>query len=740
MAAAAAAVSGNAPAVDLDFKGLVSTVAGDGVMESKDGTGTAARFNQPHSLCRMEGGPVGAGTNESLLICDTYAHRIRRLFPSTARVLTLAGTNKGFKHGSGPGAAFSYPWAICSDPKKPGNYYVADWSSIRYSDGGTIVPIAGGEKPGFADGVLVAAQFNTIYGIACTRSRTSSGAGGERLYTTDSFNHRIRMIELKTCAVSTVCGDGKEEHRDGTGIANTSLKRPRKLAFDRSPTVTPDTILYITAPNVIRKLNIATGQLSTIKLSAAGAKFGIDPYGIDCTPTGMLVVTCRATHAVYMINPNTGDVDKLAGAPDFKGAAVPAGINGNVDGPCNTKAKFDWPVDVQLIDAEQCAYVCEHGNNRIRKITLPPSLFITASKWSQRSILMSVCMWLLTVGAAAECVDITGAKGHEACDFKLRSVENRLNAELHSTRNDLKLAVGAFNDLKQKFDESQRRLKAVEEALARIDPKVMLDMKAAHGPGAAADAAGKPIEVTCCVCDSVGMGVSVKGCNHQFCESCFVQMVESKLSCVALSTVKSFSRLLPLLPASTDMADTSAAWSCGTVTAGKQCQTKLTAAEGMGFTTGEVTKRVEKAFLKMRVNRNRDLVKCMGGNDCQTMIQAPPPDSKEKILTCPTCNFKFCNWCKKPTPNATTKEQCITAACKEHPLLVQLKGCGTKSIGSEKTAVQNVPKLRLCPTCGLLTEHTAQCKVSPSLACVTCFVAADHRLTCWAVGVLCVVV
>ncbi len=101
-------------------------------------------------------------------------------------------------------------------------------------------------------------------------------------------------------------------------------------------------------------------ELSRIQLSRS-----LNPMGVACTPSGVLIVTCHATNSVYAVDPTSGRCQLIAGS-----------TNGPVrDGP-GSKAVFSVPIAVDVAAPERCAYVSDYFNHCIRKITLPPEWFI----------------------------------------------------------------------------------------------------------------------------------------------------------------------------------------------------------------------------------------------------------------------------------------------------------------------------------------------------------------------------
>ncbi|MCU0292623.1 MAG: hypothetical protein MUF10_11650, partial [Thermoanaerobaculaceae bacterium] len=83
-----------------------------------DGTGAAARFNNPYG--------VAVDGSGNLFVADTFNHTIRRIVVATGEVTTLAGTagSSGSADGIGAAARFSFPYGVAVDGS--GNLFVAD--------------------------------------------------------------------------------------------------------------------------------------------------------------------------------------------------------------------------------------------------------------------------------------------------------------------------------------------------------------------------------------------------------------------------------------------------------------------------------------------------------------------------------------------------------------------------------------------------------------------------------------
>jgi DNA-binding beta-propeller fold protein YncE len=168
-------------------------------------------------------------------------------------------------------------------------FYATDEHTVRMIHAGTgIQQILSGcpKVVGFADGTLDVSRLNRPNGLALS-------ANANTLYVCDQYNHRIRAIDIKTCDTSTVAGSGQRKHKDGIGTA-ASIHFPRACDWDRSNNVEPFTFLYITATGELRRLNVKTGQMTSIKCSV-----NVDPAGIVClSGSGIIIFSCIG-HAVY---------------------------------------------------------------------------------------------------------------------------------------------------------------------------------------------------------------------------------------------------------------------------------------------------------------------------------------------------------------------------------------------------------------------------------------------------------
>lgn len=250
--------TGNDTIVRVTPAGAATTFAGSGGSTgSADGTGTAARFNDPSGLAIASDG--------TLSVTDTANATIRRI-TAAGVVTTLAGSpnSRGNTDGTGSAATFRSPIGIARDAS--GNLYVADAQNHtirRVTPAGAVTTFAGSAgASGSVDGTSATARFNNPTGVAVD----SSG----NVYVADTTNNTIRRIST-TGLVTTLAGvAGISGSSDGAG-ANALFNQPTGLAVDASGN------LYVsdTANSTVRRIT-PTGVVTTLAglPTVAGLKDG----------------------------------------------------------------------------------------------------------------------------------------------------------------------------------------------------------------------------------------------------------------------------------------------------------------------------------------------------------------------------------------------------------------------------------------------------------------------------------
>jgi sugar lactone lactonase YvrE len=203
--------------------GVVSTLAGlTGTVGSVDGAGSAARFQGPQGLA------IDAGNN--VYVADTNNHVIRKVVPSTGVVTTVAGLagNSGSADGLGSLARFNFPSGVAVDSE--GNLFVADTENHtirKILPSGSVSTLAGlAGSSGGADGTGSAARFDSPSDVAVDLSGN--------VYVADTDNFTVRKVVPSTGAVTTLAGlAGTSGSADGLGSA-VRFFHPAGIAVDSS--------------------------------------------------------------------------------------------------------------------------------------------------------------------------------------------------------------------------------------------------------------------------------------------------------------------------------------------------------------------------------------------------------------------------------------------------------------------------------------------------------------------------
>ena len=388
--------------------GAVTTLAGmsEGTGIA-DGSGTAARFNNPLG--------VATDTAGNSYVADTGSHTIRMITPA-GLVSTLAGNAGvlGSADGAGLAAEFYNPSSVAVDAAF--NVYVADTGNhtIRMiTPGGVVTTLAGTAGiSGSTDATGANARFNSPRGVAV-------GSGlNPNVYVADTGNHTIRRI-TPAGAVTTFIGTaGNAGSRDGVGTggtANGAMTNATGFAFGSRTIATSSTdgTGTILAGDIVTFGSDPSGYLvttGTTNLKGRGTANGAGTGG-GAVAVGSTVIPTSAIGAGSILVGDVisfpGDPNKYlvsVGTPDVTGGgagsfiilsdpllvAIPASVVPIlIDGSSITiaspglftaipasktsitvvsTAQFSGPKGVAL-DVAGNLYVADTGNNTIRKVT-----------------------------------------------------------------------------------------------------------------------------------------------------------------------------------------------------------------------------------------------------------------------------------------------------------------------------------------------------------------------------------
>jgi len=269
--------------------GVTTTLAGEaGVQGSSDGTGTAAHFAFPSG--------IGIGPSGNLLVSDTGNHTIRKVTQAGV-VTTLAGAAdvSGSTDGTGSAARFNSPRGLGVDAT--GDIYVADSGNHtirKITASGVVTTLAGvAGATGSTDGIGSAARFNTPYGVAARPNGT--------LYVADRNNHTIRRIST-TADVTTLAGQaGVSGYLDGIGSA-AGFRSPQGVGVDSLGLIyVADTsnsmIRTVTSAGVVTTVGGSVLAYESVDGAGSYARFAV-PGGIAADATGNIYVADTGNNAI----------------------------------------------------------------------------------------------------------------------------------------------------------------------------------------------------------------------------------------------------------------------------------------------------------------------------------------------------------------------------------------------------------------------------------------------------------
>ncbi len=117
---------------------------------------------------------------------------------------------------------------------------------------------------------------------------------------TEYWIARVRTVDVKICAVTTIAGGSDTEKTSGIGI-ECSISDPIALVFDRSANNKPETVLFVAGYGVLQRLDLLEGELSVCAMPAVNG-IQIDSYVI--ATSGHLIVTFRKTNSIYLFDPD----------------------------------------------------------------------------------------------------------------------------------------------------------------------------------------------------------------------------------------------------------------------------------------------------------------------------------------------------------------------------------------------------------------------------------------------------
>jgi len=276
-------------------EGNITRRIGSGNIGHRDGTFEDVEFFRPQGLCYMNG---------IIWVADTENHRIRMIDLISGQVFTAAGTgNQGsfLKHEPtlGVQTAISSPWDVALHQ---GNLYFANAGThqigVYHIDDGKLSCFAGTGQEALVDGPRLKGAFAQPSGLS---------VGNGTLFLADSETSAIRGIHLNGGKVETYVGTGLFDFgdRDGQG-KDAILQHPLGVHYSEGNLYIADSYNH-----KIRVIDLKTHTVSTLKASvdlvcddASCSRLG-EPAGVIAVESCLYVCDTN-NHRVLKIDLKTG--------------------------------------------------------------------------------------------------------------------------------------------------------------------------------------------------------------------------------------------------------------------------------------------------------------------------------------------------------------------------------------------------------------------------------------------------
>ncbi|MFC1601073.1 thioredoxin-like domain-containing protein [Candidatus Sumerlaeota bacterium] len=300
--------------IEATLSGQVRAVYGSGQEGLADGPATSARFNNPQGMAFDAAARL-------LFVADTDNHALREINLATKQVRTLAGD--GAQHndraGGKKGAAqgLNSPWALALDGKRiiiamAGLHQL--WAYDRST--GVAGRWVGSGLENVMDGSADRAALAQPSGLAISEGR---------LYVADSEVSAIRQVALDSGETSTLIGRGLFVFGDRDGpLAQSLLQHPLGIAAGAGGA------LYVADSynHKIKRLDLAKREIATILGSGQttgeerdGAVHLYEPGGISVSD-GTLYIADTNHHRILALDLKTNETRELilTGLPEVPAA------------------------------------------------------------------------------------------------------------------------------------------------------------------------------------------------------------------------------------------------------------------------------------------------------------------------------------------------------------------------------------------------------------------------------------
>ncbi|MBK6766452.1 MAG: redoxin family protein [bacterium] len=233
-----------------DSSGKVRAIAGSGKKGDSDGSFADASFDNPQGMAYD-------AAKQSLYVADTDNHLIRKLDLHAQTVATLSGTGAQVydRMGGGIGTAqgLNSPWDL-----------ILDGTTLYIAMAGPHQLWTLDLPTGVARAWIGSGREDIIDGVGTRTAALAQPSGlalaGEWLYFADSEVSAVRRANIKSTEVQTLIGSGLFDFGDQTGaFGRTLLQHPLGVAVYGGDVLVADTYNH-----KIKRLNLATKTSSDV--------------------------------------------------------------------------------------------------------------------------------------------------------------------------------------------------------------------------------------------------------------------------------------------------------------------------------------------------------------------------------------------------------------------------------------------------------------------------------------------
>jgi NHL repeat-containing protein len=346
------------PAVNCGDLGTICTVLGNGVAAYAGEGATPSHVSLYFPI------DITFDSQDRLVVIDWNNQRIRRL-DLDGHVRTIVGT--GFEDSTQvqgtPALETPLHHAYSMAYDGPGNLFIAGYHVpwvLRETPNELVYVFAGVDTPGYGGdgGPALSAAFGIPTGVAVA-------SAGAPVYISDVGDNCIRWVDASGI-IHTLCGNGTPGYSgDGGPAQNALLREPYRVRYDDA---TGAVFICDTSNHVVRRVD-ASGTITTVAGNGVRGDAGdgglateamlTSPYDARVGPDGALYIADAKAHRIRRVD-GSGIITTVAGTGT-------AGYSG--DGGEAMAASFNQPTAIAF-DATGNLYICDTGNNVIRKVVL----------------------------------------------------------------------------------------------------------------------------------------------------------------------------------------------------------------------------------------------------------------------------------------------------------------------------------------------------------------------------------